>query len=329
MTLRTEIVEQHTIERRCWCGTKTARSLGVFPRDPESAHAEFTLVRCEGCGVLAIFPQPSDEELTAAYSHDYYGRPGRKFIGFVSSVIGLFQGNRARQVAKSAPEGGRVLDIGCGRAGFLQRLRRLGLNVEGTERSAEVAAQAPAGIPVHVGDLLDIDLPADSYDAITIWHVFEHVRRPAETLGKIRSLLKPGGRIVIAVPNADSAQAKRYGLHWFHHDPPRHLFGFGPESLTMLLMESGFDIEKVTTHSLEQNPFGEIQSWMNAKGIPRDRLYNQLKGISSDALATRIRDLAVMAVLAVPAIVQSTMESAHGSGASLIVIGRARKREDG
>jgi hypothetical protein len=132
---------------------------------------------------------------------------------------------------------------------------------------------------------------------------------------------------VIAVPNADSKQAKRYGLHWFHHDPPRHLFGFGPESLTVLLKEGGFDIESTSTHSLEQNPFGEIQSWLNARGIARDRLYNQLKGNSSDGLATRIGDLAAMAALAIPAIVRSTLESSRGSGASLIVVCRAGRRE--
>jgi SAM-dependent methyltransferase len=322
-----ESSEHQTIERCCWCGAKTARMLGMFPRIPECAHAEFPLVQCEGCGVFAIFPQPSDEELTAAYSGEYYGRPGRKFVGFVSSVIGMFQGERARRVARLTPKGGRILDIGCGRGAFLQQLRRRGFAVEGTERSAEVAAQAPAAIPVHIGDLLDINLPPHSYDAITIWHVFEHVRQPAETIQKIRLLLKPGGRLVIAVPNAESAQAERYGLHWFHHDPPRHLFGFGPKSLTMLLTQSGFDVESMSTHSLEQNPFGEIQSRLNTRGIARDRLYNQLKGNSGDSMATRIGDLAAMAVLAIPAVARSTMESSHGSGASLIVI--CRKREAG
>jgi len=327
--LHAEIAKHVTVDRRCWCGAKAARLLGMFPPVPECAHAEFPLVQCEGCGVFAIFPQPGDEELSAAYGGEYYGRPGKKFVGSVSSVIGMFQGERARRVAGLAPKGGRVLDIGCGRAGVLLQLRRRGFAVEGTERSAEVAAQAPAGIPVHIGDLLDINLPPRSYDVITIWHVFEHVRQPAETIRKIRLLLKPGGRLVIAVPNAESAQAERFGLHWFHHDPPRHLFGFGPKSLTRLLTQSGFDIESMSTYSLEQNPFGEIQSRLNARGTARDRLYNQLKGNSSDSIATRIGDLAAMAVLAIPAIVRSTMESSRGSGASLIVICRAGKRDAG
>jgi SAM-dependent methyltransferase len=199
----------------------------------------------------------------------------------------------------------------------------------GTERSSEAAAHAPSGIRVHVGDLLEIDLPERSYDVITIWHVFEHVRQPAETIGKIRSLLKPGGRLIIAVPNAESVQAKRYGLHWFHHDPPRHLFGFGPLSLKMLLTENGFDIEKISTYSLEQNPFGEIQSRLNARGVARDRLYNQLKGITNDSLATRVSGLAAMALWAIPAVVRSSIESARGNGASLIVIARAGKLNAG
>jgi len=208
-------------------------------------------------------------------------------------------------------------------------MQRRGFAVEGTERSAEAAAQAPAEIPVHVGDLLDIVLPKESYDVITVWHVFEHVRQPSETIRKIRSLLRPGGRLIIAVPNAQSTQAKRYGLHWFHHDPPRHLFGFGPVSLKLLLTENGFDIEKISTYSLEQNPFGEIQSRLNARGVPRDRLYNQLKGITNDSWARRIGGLASMALWAVPAVVRSTLESSNSNGASLIVIARAGKHHAG
>jgi len=300
----------------------------VFPLNSSGAGAKFPLVQCEGCGVHAIFPQPTDEQLTAAYSHEYYGRHGKKFVGSVASVIGWFQGSRARQVAKLAPAGGRILDVGCGRADFLRQLQQKDFAVEGTERSAEAAAQAPAGIRIHVGDLIEIDLPVESYDVVTIWHVFEHVRQPAETIRKIRSLLKPDGRLIIAVPNADSDQAKRYGLHWFHHDPPRHLFGFGPQSLTMLLTGNGFDIEKISTHSLEQNPFGEIQSRLNAQGKPRDRLYDQLKGITDDSMTTRLGGLASMALWAVPAVVRSSIESASGRGASLIMIARAGKRVD-
>ena len=73
----------------------------------------------------------------------------------------------------------------------------------------------------------------------------------------------------MSMPNAESAQAQRYGTHWFHHDPPRHLFGFGPHSLTHLLEDAGFRVENISTWSLEQNPFGEIQSTLNQREARR------------------------------------------------------------
>jgi SAM-dependent methyltransferase len=312
--------------RVCWCGAKSTTNVGRF--DLESAPASEmkegpVLVRCDGCGVLALYPQPTDEELAAAYSKDYYGKTGQKFVGPIAALVRTFQDGRARAVGRRVPVGGRVLDVGCGNAGFLRRMHERGYVVEGSEwnaRSAERVPKDPA-IPVHVGDLLDLDLQAQSYDAITLWHVFEHVRRPYETLLKIKSLLRPGGWLFLAVPNAGSAQARRYGLHWFHHDPPRHLFGFGLTSLAPLLEGAGFHIQSTSTYSFEQNPFGEIQSALNSRGsFPRDRLYDRLKGV--DSARTGLSDLARMTVLLLPALLRSTIESARNDGATLTIEAR-------
>lgn len=311
------------VTRTCWCGAKTAVRMGRFedtglPRSRTTAQA--VLVRCGGCGVLALEPQPTDQELVEAYSAEYYGATGKKFSGPIASFVGVFQDGRARRVARRISPGARVLDVGCGNGGFLLGLKRHGYAVEGTEWSAESARRIPAdaGIPVHVGDLLDVELPARSYDAITIWHVLEHVRRPYDTLAKIRSLLRPGGWLFLAVPNAESAQAKRYGLNWFHHDPPRHLFGFGPSSLSPLLEKVGFRVDTTTTFSFEQNPFGEIQSWLNARrSSPRDRLYDRLKGV--EPLLSGLPELARMAALLLPAVVRSTVESFRNEGACLAI----------
>jgi SAM-dependent methyltransferase len=270
--------------------------------------------------VLALVPQPTDDELAAAYSFEYYGKSNKKFFGPVASVIRAFQDARARMVARRVPVGGRVLDIGCGNGGFLCALQRRGYVVEGTERSALSAERIPQSppIPVHVGDLLELDLPARSYDGIMLWHVLEHLRQPAESLHKVATLLRPGGWLFLAVPNAASAQARRYGVDWFHHDPPRHLFGFGPASLTSLLQGSGFVIRHTSTNSIEQNTFGEIQSALNARHVnSRDRLYNQLKGL--DPLRVGLIDFARMGLLLIPAVARSTLESIRSDGASLAV----------
>jgi hypothetical protein len=224
--------------------------------------------------------------------------------------------------------GGEYWTSGAAGPVFLRQLQQMGFAVEGTERSAERGVPGSCGIPIHIGDLLEIDLAGRILRRYYDMACIRTCPRPDETLRKIRSLLKPM-TVDHCRSNAAHDQAKRYGLHWFHHDPPRHLFGFGPESLTQLLNGNGFDIERISTHSLEQNPFGEIQSRLNAQGKPRDRLYDQLKGITNDSMSTRIGGLAAMALWAVPAVVRSSMESVRGRGASLIVIARTGKRVAG
>lgn len=274
---------------------------------------------------MALFPQPSHEKLLAHYPAEYYGSSPRKFVAPVAKMISLFQGQRARRAARCVPPGGRVLDIGCGNGGFLFQMKQRGFRVEGTEWNVESAARLPQDqrIKVHVGDLIGLDLPDESYDLITLWHVLEHVRAPHQTLRRIRRMLKAGGSLLISLPNAESRQAKRFASAWLHHDPPRHLFGFGPKSMRQLLEWTGFEVTSIKTSSLEQNPFGYIQSWLNERGHPRDRLYSILKGTSRATTRDKIVDLAWMSILLAPAVAASSVESATGYGATMTIHARA------
>lgn len=273
-----------------------------------------------------LWPPPSDAQLAAAYASDYYGASRRKFIWPISSMVGVFQSRRARMAAKWLPKGGRILDIGCGNGGFLLQMKSLGFTVEGTEWSAQSAARVPheTGITVHVGDLLSLDLPRNSFDLITLWHVFEHLRDPRKVMERIDELLSPVGTLILSLPNADSWQAHSFRTHWFHHDPPRHLFAFGRNALTKLLEFSGFDVVAFHSFSMEQNPYGFIQSVLNGWGFPRDRAYTTLKGLSRQALGTRLMDLAMVGVLTPVAIVHSIAEAAAGRGATITVVAQRR-----
>ncbi len=323
------------IQRPCWCSESHGHLIGEFGLGRGEV---FPLVECNGCGVQAIYPQPNDEVLHAHYSSEYYGSSRRKFVWPFSAIIGWFQSGRARLSARfvrPSMEAGnrgvgrqqprRVLDIGCGNGGYLMHMKQRGFHVEGTEWTAESAGRIPVeeGITIHVGDLLTLDLPENSYDLITMWHVLEHVRQPDEVLRKIHRLLKsgvggePGGKLLLALPNAQSDQARRFGLGWLHYDPPRHLCNFGVQSLTKLLNQIGFDIEWLTTHSLEQNTFGHIQSWLNAKGYPRDRLYSMLKGLGNGGFGVKLKDLFWLAILFGPALVITTWQSMRGRGATM------------
>ena len=134
-----------------------------------------------------------------------------------------------------------LIDVGCGRGDFLARMKSLGWNVLGIEPdpvSSEIARTH--GIPVFNGSLEQARLAGDTADEISLNHVLEHVHDPLELLRECYSVLRPGGRLVLYLPNIESLGHRFFGRHWAGLDPPRHLFHFSPRSIDGLLRQSPF-----------------------------------------------------------------------------------------
>ena len=145
---------------------------------------------------------------------------------------------------------GRVLDVGCGRGHLLTAMARRGWECYGTEVSAfrgdeRLETPGPGRITVWRGALEDLPLEDACFDAVSIWHVLEHVNDPSSTLRTIARILKPGGVLALAVPNYSSVQRIVFGRHWFHLDCPRHLYHFRKHLLLEWLDEHGLRVAKV------------------------------------------------------------------------------------
>jgi 2-polyprenyl-3-methyl-5-hydroxy-6-metoxy-1,4-benzoquinol methylase len=138
---------------------------------------------------------------------------------------------------------GKLLDVGCGSGRFLALLRRAGWQVSGIEPDplAAAAARERYGIEVLAGSIEAAGLPAHSFDAVVLSHVVEHVSDPAALLAACRRLLRPGGRLALSTPNAESRGHRRFGAAWLHLDVPRHLFLFSAPALAALLERAGFE----------------------------------------------------------------------------------------
>lgn len=187
---------------------------------------------------------------------------------------------RARRFAGLLKNGDAALDFGCGNGNFLNTLSGFGsYELYGCELpgpAAERAVQHP-GLTIITEDTV-ARLKSKSFAFISLFHVLEHLEKPAEMLRFFDSIVKPGGYLTISMPEPQGLQARIFGKHWLHLDPPRHLCLISRKQLTEKLKSAGYEVVSLSLFSLEQNPFGFIQSLLNRFNPRRDELFEWMKG---------------------------------------------------
>jgi SAM-dependent methyltransferase len=242
----------------------------------------YNIHHCNFCKAHFLSPLPSSEQMERAYDESYYGEGEEKFKeGLIEKVLNYFRKQRACLVAGLIGNKGKVLDIGCGNGRFLQYVKEKGeIDIYGIEMEGGSAnrAEKVAGIKLKKGILEKSDFSPETFDAVTLFHVFEHLTYPSGYLDIITTILKPGGVAVFSFPNINSFQAKLFRGKWLHLDPPRHLFFFSPEDFINIMNKYGFDLIKEKHFNPEYNPFGFQQSLLNCIYKKRELLYESLKG---------------------------------------------------
>ena len=219
-----------------------------------SAHSEsstptspITILVCENCGTGRTRPAPTRDSVGESIWEEVYG--GKRLT---NRSIWL---NEARQRAEwlqlYLPDG-YVVEIGAGTGEFVEVLTDLGFVCSGVEPSEWAANHSRRlGADVTTGVFSDWmtehrDLRPD---AVAMWHVLEHVDQPAELLEELASVIRPGGLLMLEVPNFGSADAKRLGAEWRYSEKIDHFFHYTPEGLTQLLTAAGFLIDGVLEFS--------------------------------------------------------------------------------
>jgi 2-polyprenyl-3-methyl-5-hydroxy-6-metoxy-1,4-benzoquinol methylase len=207
----------------------------------------YSFSRCENpaCG-HAWLRAPSSSEAVDAYPANYYthqpaptGLVARSVARAKRSGLGHALGY-VMYLQDMTP--GRVLEVGCGSGARLAELRGMGWDVQGIEPDATAAAVAQDyyHLPVLVATLEQGTFPPASFDAVVMTHVIEHVPDPLPLLRACRTVLSPGGKLVVTCPNIDAYGHRRYGASWTALDPPRHEHLFTRASLMALARAAGF-----------------------------------------------------------------------------------------
>lgn len=204
------------------------------------------------------------------YSDDYFilsSQSSKKSV--FQPIFDLLLFLRRKKIQKFFPRNGAcILDYGCGNGKFVSYLKRKGFNIEGFDPSlSAVALSQKNNLPVFD------KIPNKQYDLIMFWHSLEHSDMPLNDLKKCKQYLLPGAKLLIAVPNGESLEAKISGRRWFCYDWPFHRVHFTPKSIQMLLEKTGFKIISIDYFNPEYTASSLAQTFLNLF-LPYNALYS-------------------------------------------------------
>lgn len=209
------------------------------------------LRRCLACDTVSAAQYADPSEI---YVDGYmFGQGGRFGLDVRDELFQRYllrvAGRRIAMIERAT--GGKprsLLDIGSGTGEVLLTAQERGWRVQGVEPERTAAAMArERGLPVEVAMLEDSGLPERSYDVVSAFHVLEHVPDSRSFLRTLMRWVRPGGHLVIEVPNFDSVLRRRFGPDWVHLRPLEHLVHFTPRTLTRTLQAQGLQPVSVRT----------------------------------------------------------------------------------
>ncbi len=231
------------------CGGATRPSLARVRDTRFASPGEWTILRCESCGLEQTTPRPTGLELKQLYEtyYNYGGESGTAYTGWrekllMSPLYRWFLRIDGDVSFHTERGSGRLLDVGCNEGRGLVLYRANGFKPEGLElnsRAAEVARRR--GFMVYESDIEALQ-PSLPFERVVLSNVLEHALDPRKMLGAIRRLLVPGGEVWISLPNARSTLRTLFGRGWINWHVPFHIVHFDRDTLGRTLVESGFEV---------------------------------------------------------------------------------------
>jgi 2-polyprenyl-3-methyl-5-hydroxy-6-metoxy-1,4-benzoquinol methylase len=228
---------------------------------------DFQIVKCRHCGL--VYTNPRLTEHNATYLRASDDNPAViESHGQAKKCV--FDG-ALNEIAKLRNSGesvtcGKLLDIGCGSGHFLHAARGRSFEVTGIEPARVPADYAinKFSVPVINTDVLNVDLPENSFDVITAWDVIEHVSDPNAVLRQCVSWLKPGGIMALRFPSATWQKIKGVLFHQLlasshaAFGPTMHLYFFNEDTFSRMAQQVGLEVLQVKTTPTETNAQGPL-----------------------------------------------------------------------
>ncbi len=219
----------------------------------------YSIVQCVRCDLVYVNPRLKESELHDIYNESYYRNPAFRgkqttFYGYgeyikeKDDIRATFQ-RRLKWINKFSKKG-KLLDIGCATGFFLELATEHGWKVQGLElaKFAHEYATKKLKLPVLNKTLEDAKFKEESFEAVSLFDVVEHLPNPKSTVKEVHRVLKKGGVFAITTPNIGSLVAKMLGKNWEEVRRVReHIYFFSEKTLKRMLEESGFEVLRVET----------------------------------------------------------------------------------
>lgn len=222
-----------------------------FIGDHSVSKENFLLVECDQCTLRITQDVPSVNAIGPYYQSDNYISHSNTNKGLVNQLyrqvrkITLLEKKKLIEKLTGLYTG-KLLDMGSGTGAFAGYMKNAGWQVTGLEPDEGARKVAYQEFGVVLSDTSSFyELAPAQFDVITLWHVLEHVHDLQLYVQQLKKLLKPQGKLFIAVPNYTSEDARYYGAYWAAYDVPRHLYHFSPASMRSLLEKNQLILEAI------------------------------------------------------------------------------------
>ena len=229
------------------CGNSSFHN-ELITEDFSVSNESFAIVKCGKCSLLFTNPRPQLESLSKYYDFPEYishSNQTRSLTDIIYKIVRNYSLKKKFKLINSFSTSNSLLDYGCGTGHFLNTVHKNKWTVIGVEPNNNAHQNIERNIKKYIYPSIQYVPKNQKFGIITLWHVLEHIHDLSNTIETLKSLLEKNGRLVIAVPNPNSYDAKYFKSHWAAYDVPRHLYHFTQDSMKYMLKKHNLKLENI------------------------------------------------------------------------------------
>ncbi|MFH1379835.1 MAG: class I SAM-dependent methyltransferase [bacterium] len=218
------------------------------------------IAQCKKCGLYFLYPVKNEQEELKTYTDEQLTHYNKEIFNAAQTRRNIYETEIKTIKNYTSPDAGLLLDIGCSTGFFLKLMHSHGWhNLSGIEisKNAAAVAEKQTNAKIYSKPLKECAFSENSFAVITLWDVIDHLLNPKQELRIMHQIIKKNGILVIRVRNMNFHMPLITHTKWFTdrlkiYPSIIHHYGFNPETLKILLENSGFTVIKIINSALSK-----------------------------------------------------------------------------